>query len=210
MERRTRLLLKSVLAKLTASPLPAGSAAAAVREQLLVLGLIVSFVGIVYTDAYYSAFSVKYQLLTFPATHILYQGLTATFTTPWLLALYLISAVVLQVADILASVRSRSVLSRATTVCCFVPVVLGVSYVLANTAGQRRAELDRNSATSTLPRVVNMTVDEIGTFREADGLRLLLIDSGHVIVFVPQSYAQSVPNIKRYLKGDIHELDTSP
>ena len=40
------------------------SLTSSLRDQLVLIGFLVSFVGLVYTDAYYDDFGVKYQLLS--------------------------------------------------------------------------------------------------------------------------------------------------
>src|SRR5580765_3285033 len=72
------------------------SLASSLRDQLVLIGFLVSFVGLVYTDAYYDDFGLKYQLLSLPWYHIVYAGLTAVAQLHWLLLVYILLAAVLQ------------------------------------------------------------------------------------------------------------------
>ena len=180
-----------------------------VRDQLVLLGLLVSFAGLVYTDAYYDDFGVKYQLLSLPWYHIVYAGLTAVVQQPWLVLVYALIAIMLQL-DAFATLGHGMLLQiRRVFVVLIVPFILALTYVLARAAGHSRCALDTNPRTSTLPRVVKLSVEGVRDFGPADEFRVLMVASDHIIVFQPQAGAGAVPNIKRFLKGDVHEFETT-
>jgi hypothetical protein len=179
------------------------------RDQLILIGLLVSFVGLVYTDAYYNDFGVKYQLLALPWYHIVYAGLTAVVQLPWLFLIYALLAIVLQIDALALATRSTILLLRRIFLVPIVPGLLVITYVLARSAGHSRSALDLNPHTSTLPKVVKLSVDRVADFDPTDHLRVLMVNSDHIIVFDPQESPGSVPNIKRFLKGDVHEFETT-
>lgn len=186
------------------------SLASSLRDQLVLIGFLVSFVGLVYTDAYYDDFGLKYQLLSLPWYHIVYAGLTAVAQLPWLLVVYALLAAVLQI-DAFALLKRTAILRlRRIFLVLVVPCILVVTYALARHAGHSRYALDTDPHTSTLPMVVKLKVDHVdGTFGPSDELRVLMVDSDHIIVFKPQASRDSVPNLKRFLKGDAHEFETT-
>ena len=58
--------------------------------------------------------------------------------------------------------------------------------------------------------IAKLKVDRVdGTFGPSDELRVLMVDSDYIIVFKPQAGRDSVSNIKRFLKGDAHEFETT-
>jgi hypothetical protein len=52
------------------------------KENLSLLSLMVVLVGTSSTDAYYSLFGLRYELIDIPASHILFRGLTAVWAFP--------------------------------------------------------------------------------------------------------------------------------
>jgi hypothetical protein len=179
------------------------------RDQLVLIGLLVSFVGLVYTDAYYNDFGVKYQLLSLPWYHIVYAGLTAVAQLPWLILMYAFLAIVLQIDAFALTSQGIVLRLRRIFLVLIVPFILVLTYVLARDAGHSRYALDTNPRTSTLPKVVKLSVERVAAFGPTDELRVLLVDSDHIVVFQPQGGAGAVPNMKRFLKGDVHEFETT-
>jgi hypothetical protein len=186
-----------------------GSAVTAVRDELLLIGLLTTFVGMIYVDAYYSSFAVKYQLLSLPSSFIVYQGIMAVVTQPWIIGLYVLAFALVHVIEIAVERGNVNERFRTALVLVFAPILLIVAYFVAISAGHRRATRDMDSTASTLPRVNRMVVDKIGTFTRDDNLRLFLGTSDQIMVFVPQTDPNSIPIIKHFLKGDIHELETT-
>src|SRR5215470_16246995 len=104
------------------------------RDELVLIGLLVSFVGLVYTDAYYSNFGVKYQLLALPTYHIVYAGLTAIVELPWLILVYAIPAIIVEI-DLSSFARYRGFsYLRRTFLVLVLPLLLGTTYILARVA----------------------------------------------------------------------------
>jgi len=179
------------------------------RDELVLIGLLVSFVGLVYTDAYYNDFGVKYQLLSLPWYHIVYAGLTAVAELPWLILVYALPAIVLQIDAFGLAPQSVIFRIRRIFLVLVVPLLLVITYLLARYAGHSRYSLDTDPNASTLPKVVKLSVDRGVAFGPTDQMRVLMVDSDHIILFQPQAGAGSVPNIKRFLKGDVHEFETT-
>jgi hypothetical protein len=175
----------------------------------VLIGLLVSFAGLVYTDAYYNDFGVKYQLLSLPWYHIVYGGLTAVAQRWWLILLYAIPAIVLQVDA--STLANRPLIRRIRDIFLvfIVPLLLVGTYLLARSAGHSRYALDTDPDKSSLPRIVKLSVENVVSFGPTDGMRVLLVDSDHIVIFQPQRN-HSVPNVKRFLKGDVHEFETGP
>jgi hypothetical protein len=179
------------------------------RDEILLIGFLVSFVGLVYTDAYYSDFGIRYQLLALPTYHIVYAGLTAVVELPWLVLVYAVPAMLVNFDWFsFTSLRFSSYL-RNTFLILFVPLLLGSSYWLARIAGNHRYERDVDEDRSTLPRLVRLQVEHGPGFDRHDGMRVLMVDSDYIIIFQPQKGRGAVPHIQRFLKGDVHVFDTT-
>lgn len=207
------------------------SISATLKDELLLIGFLVLFVGIISTDAYYAAFGVRYQFLNLPSFHIVYRGLTVLTSAPYLLLPYGLVVLFLWLGRnvYLFGVNSwfqhwRTLLSYAAIL-----VMLAVTYPLARYAGRSAADLDLHEATTTLPEVVRLvTNQDKGQEKEQDkgqekeqqiedsltnktNYRLLLIDSDFAVVFEPikPGVTNFLPSIIRIAKGDIHVIETN-
>ena len=67
----------------------------ALRDNLALLALLITLVGISSTEAYYAYFGLKYQFIDLSGSHIPYRGLTTVFLFPLLIVLYLVAIVIL-------------------------------------------------------------------------------------------------------------------
>ena len=56
--------------------------------------------------------------------------------------------------------------------------------------------------------MVRLKIEHAETFDPGDDLRVLMVDSDHIIVFQPQADRDSIPHIKRFLKGDVNDFET--
>lgn len=182
-----------------------GSVVPPLRDELLVIGLLVAFSGIVYIDAYYSSFGVKYQLMSFPSSFVIYQGIIAVVAKPAIVMSYIAGFVALHAVQIASERGGLNENFRVAALVLFVPALLIAGYISAVSAGRERAATDMNGFASTLPKVIRMVVNGVGTFNKEDNLRLFIATSDQVMVFSPQPDISSVPLVKRFLRGDIHE-----
>ena len=126
-----------------------------------------------------------------------------------MLLMYALLAIALQIDAFGLAKRTAILRLRRVFLVLIAPCLLVLTYALARHAGHTRYALDTNPQESTLPKVVNLSVEHVGTFDSNDQLRVLMVDSDHIIVFQPQANRDSVPNIKRFLKGDVHEFETT-
>lgn len=198
------------------------SISANLKDELLLIGFLVLFVGIISTDAYYASFGVRYQFLDLPSFHIVYRGLTVLTSAPYLLLPYGLVVLFLWSGRnvYLFGVNSwfqhwRTLLSYAAIL-----VMLAVTYPMARYAGKRAAEIDLHETTTTLPEVVYLVIDKNADqdqkisdalVNDETNYRLLLIDSDYVVVFKPikAGVTSYFPNIKRIGKGAIHVIETN-
>jgi hypothetical protein len=181
------------------------------RNQLVLLGLLVFFVGTVSTEAYYTRFGVKYQLLAFPASHILYRGLATLIEAWYLLGLYIIAVVWILLLDLLIERTGRSGALISAYIVLFLLVCC--AYPLSRIAGFQQARIDMTEGKSRLATIECVSLLESHacdpTYRR---FRHLISSSGEVVVFRPitQSASASVPIVVHLPQGDVHELRTSP
>lgn len=180
------------------------------RNQLVLLGLLVFFVGTVSTEAYYTRFGIRYQLLGFPASHILYRGLATLIEAWYLLVLYIIAVAWILVLDLLIRRKGRASALISAYIVLF--LLLCCAYPLSRIAGFQQARLDMTEGKSRLATVECLSLSEShvcdSNFRR---FRHLISSSGEVVVFRPvnQNAFSSVPIVIHLPQGDVHELRTS-
>lgn len=184
------------------------SLVSAVRDEIILIGLLIAFAGLSFIDGYYNFFGIKYQLLPFQYSFILYQGILSVVQQPWLFALYVLTTALVHVVPIVIKQAIIRVNTHTVLVVPLVPVLLLATYVLAHGAGQARANLDSQPDTTTLPLVVKLVVNDAVSFNRGDNLRLLLVTSDHIVAFEPQSVG-ALPKVKRFQTGDIREFETT-
>lgn len=181
-----------------------------IKDELILISFLILFVGIISTDAYYSAFGIKYQFLHLPPFHIIYRGLTVILVYPYLLIPYSLT-VLLLVIDFYAARKkwAKYFLFRSLQTYLLLGLLLALTYPLAVNAGWKGAKLDMREK-STLPRVITLNMKN-ATFDMTHNLRLLVADSDYVVVFKPIDEARgaSSPLVQRFLKGDVYVLETT-
>jgi hypothetical protein len=184
-----------------------------IKDELFLIGFLILCVGVIFSDAYYARFGVKYQFLNFPSFHIIYRGLTALIGAPYLFLPYLLAVAWLGL-DIYAMRKEWDAFLRFRTPASYLLLflVLALCYPLAIRAGLKQAERDLNNQTSTLPQVAKMVTKKDEFRQPEDNYRLLMIDGDFVIIFRPLEPSDQgvVPKIKRYSKGDVYVIETIP
>jgi len=190
------------------------SGAPLIKDEISLLGLLVLYVGIITTDAYYGQFGLRYQLLGLDSLHIMYRGLTGLIYAPYLIAPFFLAALWLRLDFILAREKHPRLYGfRRLISYFFLFFILASSYVLAVMAGNSLARLDSHEETCLLPKVVYMrTVDgELPKPETSEYYRLLTADASYVTFFSPLQRGQTgaTPNIKRYRREDVHVLETT-
>ena len=182
-----------------------------IRDQLILISFLIFFVGIVSTHTYYAVFAIKYQFLDLPTFHIVYHGIIILIDAPYLLLPYVIGVawIALDSTGFLNN-RTRFVALRTPLTYALIVVLLILTYPLAQLAGKRQAEADLHEDTSTLPKIVNLELSDGEKYGLADNYRLLVVDSTYTIIFKPteQGDNATLPNIKRFSKGQINVIET--
>lgn len=198
------------------APQKPGAISEVIKAELAVIALLVFFIGILSTDAYYSAFSLKYQFLDLPPFHVIYRGLTVVPDVPYVILPYLVAAAWLGM-DRHWIERYGERFLRFRTIASYgvIFILLAATYPLARHAGVKQATMDMYESTSTLPRIVWMKMEDGSSIGIERRYRLLAVDSTFVVFFKPldggtaESLAHTLPNIKRIPKGAVHAMDTN-
>ena len=192
------------------------SISATLKDELLLIGFLVLFIGIISTDTYYATFGVRYQFLSLPSFHIVYRGLTVLTDAPYLLLPYGLVVIFLWLGRNIDPLGVNSWFRRWRTLLSYAVILamLAVTYPLARHAGRTAANLDLNETTTTLPEVVHLVTEHKDQDQELSNepnYRLLLIDSDYVVVFRPIKAGDTsdFPNIVRMGKGDVHVIETN-
>jgi hypothetical protein len=131
------------------------SLAGVIKDEIILIGSLIFFVGIISTDSYYNRFSITYQFLDLPTFHIIYRGLTAPLDSPSLFIPYLLAVGWLALDNFAGRRQWKTYLDfRGVLIYLLIVLLVAIAYPLARSAGERLAETDLRKDTSTLPRVV--------------------------------------------------------
>ena len=183
--------------------------AADLKEQVALLALVVLFVGLISTEAYYAEFGVRYQDLGLPVTHFVYRGLTTLVNAYAIAALYVLAALWLFLLDALHTRISRPRAVGGTYV--LVVLLLVTGYPLARSAGLREARKDMTYGDSRLPTVECLVSAEGSCRPEYRRFRYLVTANGQIMIFLPVQRTQTAtyPVIVHLPQGDVHEMRTT-
>jgi hypothetical protein len=180
------------------------------KDQIALLALLVTLAGLASTEAYYSRFNLQYQFLGFPATHIVYRGISIVLSGFYVCLPYMLASGWL----IMMASRGSPLRSERFQLMLTYLVVLTVTiatYALAWIAGAQQADRDRVEDTCTLPKVMVAEIKDAKDIDAAQKYRLLLIDSSYIIIFKPLESATSGQAllIKRFAKDAVKILETA-
>jgi hypothetical protein len=182
-----------------------------IKDQLVLIGFLIFFVGIISTHTYYASFGIKYQFLDLPTFHIIYHGLLILIDAPYLIIPYLVAVVWLGL-DSYTKVKRWRKLAQLRGVLTYILVIplLAISFPLARHAGEKLADVDLHENSSQLPKIVNLQLSSGEKYGMADQYRLLVVDSTYTVIFKPLDPGDNstLPNIKRFSKSQINVIET--
>jgi len=182
-----------------------------IKDQLVLISSLILAVGIISTHTYYAVFGIKYQFLDLPTFHIVYHGLLILVDAPYLLAPYAIAVGWLGLDNYASLNNWRTfLLFRVPLTYVLIIILFAMTFPLAQRAGRKQAEADLFEGTSTLPKIVNMELSNGEKYGLGDQYRLLVVDSTYTIIFKPLDPGDNstLPNIKRFSKGQINVIET--
>lgn len=184
-----------------------------IKDPIYLLSLLVFFVGIVFTETYYTAFNIKYQTLSLPVFHIIYRGLTAIFLDWRILIIYAFSAIWLAFQNsIVQALLNKQRWLAVILPYCFVGFVVAANYPLARSAGNRAAKADMHEVSCTLPKVISIAPQQgQAAGRNFAGSRLFGTEGSYIVLFWPlnENVSDSVPHIYRISKEEANVIQTS-
>lgn len=162
----------------------------ALRDNLALLALLITLVGISSTEAYYAFFGLKYQFINLPSSHIFYRGLTTVFLNPLLVGLYSVAIFILagqsRIAHAFGSRRWLHWLNYASII-----VFTVAAWFLGSQAGLVGARIDATEGKTTLPLLSELKIASGSTaeamFGAAHGIRLLFHTPYGIYVLHPIS-----------------------
>ncbi len=183
--------------------------ASALKEQLALITFVVLFAGLVSTETYYAGFGVRYQVLEFSITHLVYRGLTAVLDGPWLIVAYLIAMGWLAGGSAgMAGRWPRTAPWVQPITYALVILVVITTYLAGIAAGAHAADVDLRSGTSRLP-VVRELKNKDGKAMPFAGYRLLFAGKDIVILFKPAASTAEVPFIHLIKRDDTSDITLS-
>jgi hypothetical protein len=180
--------------------------AAALKEQLALITFLVLFAGLVATDTYYAGFGIRYQVMEFSLTHLVYRGLTAVIDGPWLITAYLIAIGWLAGGSAWLTARGPRWTNWVQIITYSLIIVLvAVAYFAAIAAGANAANRDLSAQTSQLPVIREIKAKD-GTVLPYAGYRLLFASKDSVILFKAAASSSESPFIHQLKRDDTGEI----
>lgn len=180
--------------------------AAALKDQLALITFLVLFAGLVATDTYYAGFGIRYQVIEFSLTHLVYRGLTAVIDGPWLIIAYVVAIAWLAGGSMWVAGKgapwARWV--QPTSYALIILLVI-VAYVAAVAAGSYAAERDLAERTSQLP-VIRGLKGKDGAALPYTGDRLLFAGKDTVILFKAAASSADSPFIHLLKRDDVSDI----
>ncbi|MBF0612758.1 MAG: hypothetical protein HQL55_16670 [Magnetococcales bacterium] len=181
----------------------------AFRDNLGLLSLVVVLIGVSSTDAYYGAFGLKYQLLSIPANHLLYRGLTSVFDSFYVSICYIASVFVIvcqgRLAVLFGSIDRVRFLNYA-----FVIVISIISWFSGLQIGRNLAMEDYTVDKSNLPMVQKILYKKDSNASEIDGAvkdyRILLQTNAGFYLLRPVKDPHTESPLIQYISGGSIEV----
>jgi hypothetical protein len=177
------------------------SLAAALKDQIALISLLVLFAGFVSTDTYYSAFGLRFQLLDLPINHLIYRGLSALVNSSLLAPAYILAIAWLAFGAQLVQRYLKATNEQAQAISyTVIAVAVIAAYFGGIVAGRNAANEDILEATSRLPVIQSITNSK-GEPLQFEENRLLLNQKDRVVVFRPVKTLTELPFV-HILRGD--------
>lgn len=181
-----------------------------IRDELFLLGLLTSFIGIVSTESYYDTFGIAYQFLSIPTFHFIYRGITVILEAPYVLIPYLITVLWLWYDEHFGLTCQSYLKWRGIVGYLLIAVLLIGTYLISRNAGSKIGQTNLRAATCKLTKIVSLK-SKTESVSATDDYRLLIIDNNYITVFKPlaRDDKAAYPNIRRFAKGETNEFITT-
>lgn len=181
------------------------------KADFLLVGAFLLFFGLISTDAYYRAFGLRFQFLTYPWNLIIFRGLLTVVRYPWLWVLLLVMIVLFQVDRGLSrSSTFRHHTWRIVVGYIFAALIVASLPALGTHVGADEAAKDMGWSTTTLPRITQL-VGSDGQKENCPQCLLLLMDSSEIVYFgaLEKGEKDVLPQTKIRARSSITSLDTT-
>ena len=183
----------------------------ALKDNLSLVAILVVLSGTSSTEAYYSSFGLKYQLLNLPASHILYRGLTAALTYVPLAALYILVLALMVSQSRLALLFGGPDRVRFVNHALIVALVIG-GWFGGRQVGLQEAVKDSSTSKTTLPLVKSLTAHEQGVSVEvaspAEGYHVVLQTGAGLYLIQTVNNAETEKPLVRFISSGSIESAT--
>jgi hypothetical protein len=180
-----------------------------IKDELFLISFLVIASGLIYVDAYYQRFGIRFQSLDFNATYILYKGLIMVTSYPIILLPYFFTVIILFFNLFAAGAVPRwLVSSRMFFLYVLIFADLLLLFPLARGAGQSQATADMRSTTS-LPKILVLKTATEDFSQPKSNFVLFQIDKDFIYMFEPSASPESqTPILFRIPKSDIKQFKT--
>jgi hypothetical protein len=185
-------------------------------SAITIIGLLVAFVGIVYVDSYYTAFTISYEYNQIPITHFIYRSIEVFavfdfYSSGYIYRIFILIIYVSLFAWALTDFNSpekesgnensKRNLKRKRLFFLIDIFILGVaiisSYYLARNLGKTVAESDMLCNSTTLPMLQEYTTEKGNKELYLKDYRLLLTSGEYIWFFHTIKNIDNPPTIIR-------------
>ncbi len=151
---------------------------------LALISILTLFIGIITVEYYYAQFSVRYQFLNLPISHIIYRGVTSVYTSIAILFIYLITGlwVLLQGRSFDSKILNILFSNNLVSFLIVIAVIV-ISYSVSKNVGILQAQKDLSFEESTLPEIISLEVDSAEDLKFGRTYRLLNMSNSYVVYF---------------------------
>lgn len=202
-----------------AAPPVAGSSSSAsnaqtlaeiVKADFLLVGAFLIFLGLISTDAYYRAFGLRFQFLTYPWNLIIFRGLLTVVRFPWLWLFLLVMITAFQFDRSLSRNPTLNHTWRIGAGYLCIAIVVACLPQFGTYLGAREAATDMEWGTTTLPRITKV-VSSDGQQEDCPHCLLLLMDSSEVVYFgaLDKGENDALPQTHIRARASVTSIDTS-
>jgi hypothetical protein len=182
-----------------------------VKGDFLLIGAFLLFLGLISTDAYYRAFGLRFQFLTYPWNLIIFRGLLTVIRYPLLWLFILLMVIAFQVDRYLArSTKFRHQGLRISFLYLLLAITISIMPVLGTHIGSREAADDMAWSTTTLPRISKIVGGDAQPIPCTHCL-LLMLDSSQVVYLaaLDQGDKDVLPQTKILARSNVSIVETT-
>jgi hypothetical protein len=190
---------------------PAQTFAEIAKNDFILTGAALLYLGLVSTDAYYRSFGLRFQFLSYPWNLIVFRGILTVVRFP---ALWVPLAIVIAILQVDRTLAAKGLFGRQSLrVGLLYLIAAGFVWWTTNAAtkvGLKEATTDMVWQTTTLPHIVKL-VNSSSTEERCERCVLLMLDSSQLVYFnaLDQGDTNDLPDTQVRARSTINWIHTT-